>query len=92
MPCWLATLPLPHNCCCIACIPVYQRHGAAAPAAGTLGGSILQGRLHVWSAFLPAPPCCRAPARLRAAEETYKWLVQLPVAAISLDFLGVPGA
>ncbi|KAL4447714.1 hypothetical protein ABPG75_004933 [Micractinium tetrahymenae] len=25
-------------------------------------------------------------------EETYKWLVQLPVAAISLDFLGVPGA
>lgn len=26
-----------------------------------------------------------------AAEETYGWLVQLPVAAISLDFLGVPG-
>jgi 5-methyltetrahydropteroyltriglutamate--homocysteine methyltransferase len=25
-------------------------------------------------------------------EETYGWLVQLPVAAISLDFLGVPGA
>lgn len=25
------------------------------------------------------------------AEETYKWLVELPVAALSLDFLGVPG-
>ncbi len=27
----------------------------------------------------------------RTAEDTFKWLVQLPVAAISLDFLGVPG-
>ena len=25
------------------------------------------------------------------AEETYRWLVELPVAAISFDFLGVPG-
>ncbi|EFN57923.1 hypothetical protein CHLNCDRAFT_141995 [Chlorella variabilis] len=25
-------------------------------------------------------------------DETYKWLVELPVAALSLDFLGVPGA
>ena len=26
------------------------------------------------------------------AEATYKWLVQLPVAAVSLDFKGVPGS
>lgn len=40
--------------------------------------------------FCPSLPCRRA-SPSTAAEETYKWLVQLPVAAISLDFLGVPG-
>lgn len=58
-------------------------------ACKTVGPRIYTEPLH--RSFLNCPACCCCPTCLPDAEETYCWLVQLPVAAISLDFLGVPG-
>ena len=38
----------------------------------------------------PACPFAHIPSLARS-EGTYRWLIELPVAAISLDFCGVPG-
>lgn len=78
-------------------------HGAS-PTAALLGGAVsMQAQLQPSAELLapaarpPALPCPPSSPRQvvpydDVPEGTYRWLCELPVAAISLDFLGVPGA
>lgn len=75
-----------HPCCQLRaglCRRPWPRAPGRRPGIRSVGG------------FLARPNAARPPVglptRSAPAEGTYTWLVELPVAAISLDFLGVPG-